>query len=205
MSQKKKNKSSDRPGKKPVKKKKLPDQASKKLAKKEKVIGKLSKKLAKKEEQISREKEKTFKIEKANGMAGEKPAKKEKVSLERRDILKGLATIPVFGPFLYAFLKKKLSDDFKKKEILAELGISKKEPEVLPETVLKKPKELIRLGIIGFGGRGEALVHAAGFSHPDWIERKKKQAKDNKLNKGLETFLTQQDLNVALTGVCDVF
>ena len=127
------------------------------------------------------------------------------MSLERRDILKGIATIPVFGPFLYAFLKKKLSDDFKKKEILAELGISRKAPTVLPKTILKKPKELIRLGIIGFGGRGEDLVHGAGFAHPDWIERKKKQAKDNKLNKGLETFLTQEDLNIALTGVCDVF
>ena len=219
MNQKKNKKSSDKPGKKsakkkkltgkiskkPAKKEKVTGKISKKLAKKEKIIDKISKKIAKKEEQISREKEKTFKIEKANGMAGEKPTKKEDVNLERRDILKGLATIPVFGPFLYAFLKKKLSDDFKKKEILAELGISKKTPEVLPKTDLKKSRELIRLGIIGFGGRGEALVHAAGFAHPDWIEKKKKQAKDNKLNKGLETFLTQEDLNIALTGVCDVF
>jgi len=205
MNQKKKKKPSDKPGKKPVQKKKLADQASKKLTNKEKVTHKISKKLTNKEKIIGRESKKTSKIEEANGKASQKPAEKEKVSLGRRDILKGLATIPVFGPFLYAFLKKKLSDDFKKKEILAELGISRKAPAVLPKTILKKPKELIRLGIIGFGGRGEALVHGAGFAHPDWIERKKKQAKDNKLNKGLETFLTQEDLNVALTGVCDVF
>jgi predicted dehydrogenase len=219
MDHKKKKKSSDMPAKKsakkkkvtgkiskkPVNKKKITDKVNIKLTKKEKLINKISKKSAKKEKIIARTSEKTSKIEKANGMASKMPGEKEKVSLGRRDILKGLATIPVFGPFLYAFLKKKLADDFKKKEILAELGISKKAPEVLPKTVLKKPKQLIRLGIIGFGGRGEALVHAVGFSHPDWIERKKKQAKENKLNKGLETFLTQEDLNVALTGVCDVF
>ena len=191
MSPKKKKKSSDKPGKMPGKKTKPTSNAAKKPAKKEKVIGKIGKKLIKKE--------------KVTDKISIKPEKKEKVSLGRRDILKGLATIPVFGPFLYALLKKKLSDDFKKKEILAELGISRKAPSILPETVLPKPKELARLGIIGFGGRGEALVHAAGFAHPDWIERKKKQAKENKLNKGLEAFLSQEDLNVVISGVCDVF
>ncbi len=205
MNQKKKKKSSDRTGKKPAKKKKVTGKISKNLSKKEKITHKIRKKPTKQEKTIGRESKKTSKLEKETGKASKMPAKKEKVSLGRRDILKGLATIPVFGPFLYTFLKKKLSDDFKKKEILAELGISKKAPAVLPKTVLKKPKQLIRLGIIGFGGRGEALVHAAGFAHPDWIERKKKQAKDYKLNKGLETFLTQEDLNVVLTGVCDVF
>jgi len=191
MSPKKKKKSSDKPGKKP--------------AKKEKPIGKVSKKLAKKEKVPTRVSKKTSKMEEVIAPESEKPAKKEKVSFARRDILKGLATIPVFGPFLYALLKKRLSDDFKRKEILAELGISGKPPAVLPEPVLKKSKELVRLGIIGFGSRGESLVHAAGFAHPDWIERRKKQAKENKLNKGLETFLLQEDLNVVLSGVCDVF
>jgi predicted dehydrogenase len=78
-------------------------------------------------------------------------------------------------------------------------------PAVLPKTTLKKPGELIRLGIIGFGGRGEALAHAAGFAHPDWIERKKKDARENRLDKGLEAFLDQDDLNVSLTGICDAF
>ncbi len=136
-----------------------------------------------------------------------KPEKKadKTVSLTRRDIVKGLATIPVFGPFLYAFFRKKWLDDLKKKEILAELGLEEKAPAVLPKTSLKKPGQLIRLGIIGFGGRGEALAHAAGFAHPDWIERKKKDARENKLDKELETFLAQEDLNVVLSGVCDVF
>ena len=43
----------------------------------------------------------------------EKKAEKA-VSLTRRDVVKGLATIPVFGPFLYAFFRKKWLDDLKK-------------------------------------------------------------------------------------------
>ncbi len=133
-----------------------------------------------------------------------KDAEKGK-TLNRRDVLKGLATIPVFGPFLYAFFRKKWLDDQRKKEILAELGMNGEAPAVLPKTAVKKPRGLIRLGIIGFGSRGEALAHAAGFAHPDWIEMKKKDARENRLDKGLEAFLNQDDLNVALTGICDVF
>lgn len=128
-----------------------------------------------------------------------------KWNIGRRDILKGLATMPIFGVFFYKLLKKKSMDDFKKKEILAELGLEKKAPAVLPQTTMKKSGELIRLGIIGFGGRGEYLVRASGFAHPDWIEEKKKDAEKNKLDKGLESFLEQEDLNVVLNGVCDVF
>ncbi len=126
-------------------------------------------------------------------------------TFNRRDILKGLATIPVFGPFFYAFFRKKWLDDLRKKEILAELGMNGEAPDVLPKATMKKPGELIRLGIIGFGGRGEALAHAAGFAHPDWIEGKKKDVRENRLDKGLEAFLSQEDLNVVLTGICDVF
>lgn len=61
------------------------------------------------------------------------------------------------------------------------------------------------LGIIGFGGRGEYLVKSAGFAHPDWIEKKKKDAKENRLDKSLEAFLSQDDLNVVLNAVCGVF
>ena len=129
----------------------------------------------------------------------------DKKNIKRRDILKGLATVPVFGAFFGVFLRKKWLDDMKKKEILAELGLEGKAPAVIPKTTMKKPGELIRLGIIGFGGRGEFLVKAAGFAHPDWIEKKKKDAKENRLDKGLEAFLSQDDLNVVLTAVCDVF
>lgn len=136
----------------------------------------------------------------------QKPGHSEpKEGFKRRDILKALATLPVFGPFFYFMFKKKWLDDLRRREILAELGISEKVSELLPKSPVKKTRELIRLGIIGFGGRGEALAHAAGFAHPDWIEKKKKDAKENRLDKGLEAFLSQEDLNVVLNGICDVF
>lgn len=135
----------------------------------------------------------------------ESAAPVKKRSIGRRDILKGLVTLPVFGPFFYLLGKKHMLDNLKKKEILAELGVEGKAPAVLPKTTMKKHGELIRLGIIGYGGRGEHLVRAAGFAHPDWVERKKKDAEKNKFDKALEIFLSQDDMNVVLTGVCDVF
>jgi predicted dehydrogenase len=135
--------------------------------------------------------------------ASPKPAKTG--IIRRRDILKGLATIPVFGPFFYAMYRKKWLDDLKKKEILAELGISGKAPTILPPAAVKKAGQLIRLGVIGFGGRGEYLTRCAGFAHPEWVEEARKNARKNKLEKELEIFLNQEDLNVVLTGVCDVF
>ena len=101
MNQKKNKKSSDKPAKKSAKNKKVTGKITKKLINKKKITDKINKKLTNKEKITDR--------------IRKKADEKEKVSLERRDILKGLATIPVFGPFLYAFLKKKLSDDFKKK------------------------------------------------------------------------------------------
>ncbi|MFQ6070731.1 MAG: Gfo/Idh/MocA family protein [Candidatus Aminicenantales bacterium] len=142
---------------------------------------------------------------------GEKPefeessSSEKKKRLSRRDILKGLITTPVFGPLIYGILKKRSLDLKRKKEILAQLGLEGKAPAVVPRTVMKKPGELIRLGIIGYGGRGEHLVRAAGFAHPDWIERKKRDARKNRFDRAYEIFINQEDMNVVLTGVCDVF
>jgi len=124
--------------------------------------------------------------------------------IKRRDILKGLASLPVFGVFIYKFLRKKSLDSSKKKEILKELGISPASAAPPPPAVSTKG-ETIRLGIIGYGGRGEHLVRGAGFAAPEWTTQKLEDAQKNKLDKGLETFLSQEDLNVVLAGVCDVF
>lgn len=138
-----------------------------------------------------------------NNKEGLKPKKKEAIS--RRDILKALATIPVFGGFFFGLYKKRKLDDLKKKDILAELGISGKAPAILPKTTFKKSGEFIRLGIIGNGGRGEHLVRSAGFAHPDFLEIKGDSKERRMRKKRIENFLGQEDLNVVLTGVCDVF
>jgi predicted dehydrogenase len=129
----------------------------------------------------------------------------EKQTFGRRDILKALATVPVLGVFFYKLGKKQAGEEYRKKEVLAELGLDKKAPAVLPKTTFKKTGELIRVGIIGCGGRGEAVMRAAGFAHPEWTDQKKRDAYKNLNDTSLADYLGQDDLNIAITGVSDVF
>ncbi len=124
--------------------------------------------------------------------------------LRRRDLLKGLASLPVFGLFAYEYLKKRAFDRAKKQDLLHELGLTQEAPAVLPKTTFKKSGELVRVGIIGFGIRGEQLARALGFAHPDWIESERKKLETHQSH-ALEIWLNQPDVNVAITGICDVF
>ncbi|MEJ2237108.1 MAG: Gfo/Idh/MocA family oxidoreductase [Gemmatimonadales bacterium] len=126
-------------------------------------------------------------------------------TVTRRGLLKALVSIPFFGAFFLAYFKKKAVDDMKKQAILAELGVSESAPAVIPEMVSRPPSERIRLGLIGNGWEGRSLIRYAGFAHPDWIEESRQAARENPGNRQFETFMNQDDLNVALTGVCDVF
>ena len=123
----------------------------------------------------------------------------------RRDLIKALASIPIFGVFFLSFFKKKSSDDFKRQEIMAELGVTEGAPAFIPEVISRPPSELVRVGIIGFGGEGESLVRNAGYAHPDWVEDSREAARKDPRNKSIETYLSQEDLNIAITAVCDVF
>jgi predicted dehydrogenase len=122
----------------------------------------------------------------------------------RRGMLKALVSLPFVGAFAYNYLRKRAADDTKKRAILEELGVTEG-PAFIPEAISKPPSERIRLGIIGFGGEGESLIRHAGFAHPDWVEEQRKNAAENPANKALEIYLSQEDLNVAITAVCDVF
>ena len=99
--------------------------------------------------------------------------------VSRRGALKALASVPFFGAFAFSFGKKKAADDFKKKSILSELGVSESGPAYIPNAISKPPSERLRLGIIGFGGEGESLVRYAGFAHPDWVEEQRKAVEEN--------------------------
>lgn len=129
-----------------------------------------------------------------------------KGGIKRRDLLKGLATLPILGGFIYSFIVKRSKDVNKRQAILKELGIGEK--PAAPTVITKPPSKagnFIRLGIIGNGGRGESLLRSAGIAHPDWVEEQRKEAEKNKLHTHLRDWLNQDDLNVVLTGVCDVF
>ena len=125
-----------------------------------------------------------------------------KTSLERRELLKGLATVPVLGAFLVALWQKMRMDALKKSNLLSNLIQEKTPPAVVSD--LSNTKHL-NLGIIGYGGRGHHLVRGAGFATPDWTERTANNARENTLDKAFNTFMSQQDLNCSLIGVCYLF
>jgi len=126
-------------------------------------------------------------------------------TLSRRGWFKALVGVPVLGVFFYNFFRKKARDEVRKEAVMAELGVQEGGPAVIENAVSRPPSERIRLGIIGYGGEGESLVRHAGFASPEWIEDARKRVADDPRDKQLETYLTQDDLNVVFTGVCDVF
>ncbi|MBN1290996.1 MAG: Gfo/Idh/MocA family oxidoreductase [Candidatus Latescibacteria bacterium] len=126
----------------------------------------------------------------------------------RRDVLMGLATLPVLGIFFQKLYKKwhlVEMEKAKSEQLLADLGLSGEAPSILPSKSLKTSGETLRLGFVGYGSRGEYLMRAAGFAHPSWIENMKQAKLDNKNDPRLDDFYAQDDLNVVFNGVCDAF
>jgi predicted dehydrogenase len=120
-------------------------------------------------------------------MADEKKGSQKKSGLKRRDFLKSLTTIPVFGGFIAAFMAKRMHDQTKKEDIFSELGI-KTNFDSDTTVQLMKPGKQIRLGVIGVGNRGTSILEALGFNSPD------EESED-----------VHEDLNVLVTGICDVY
>tara|TARA_B100001769_G_C22111196_1_gene601141 strand:- start:2220 stop:3857 length:1638 start_codon:yes stop_codon:yes gene_type:complete len=128
--------------------------------------------------------------------------KQNKPNFERRDLLKGLATVPVAGIFLVNLWRKISRDKAKKANLLSDLIQKKSAPAAVKS--ISNSRHL-NIGVIGYGGRGGHLVRGAGFATKGWTETASENARKNKLNKQFETFMSQEDLNCSLVGVCDVF
>jgi len=111
----------------------------------------------------------------------------KKDGLKRRDFLKGLTSLPVFGGFVAAFMAKQAHDQANKNDMFEELGI-KTETKSIPTQQSMKPGKQIRLGIIGIGNRGTSILESLGFCVPGEIYTD-----------------THEDLNVLVTGICDVY
>jgi len=125
-----------------------------------------------------------------------------KNKIGRRDIIKGLATVPVAGAFLYAWYRKQKLNNILKGAIREEVKLDGENPVFLRK-VSNEP--LIRLGIIGTGGRGLSLMKAAGFLRPETVDDWKQASEKNKADKRYLEFLEQEDLNVEIRAVCDIF
>lgn len=125
--------------------------------------------------------------------------------LTRRDLLEVFASLPVVGVLAYAILRKQARDNARRAAIMAELGVSETGPAVIPTAVSSPPSRRIGVGIIGYGGEGEALVRFAGFAHPEWTDNAAKAHAEDPRDTELRDFLAQEDLNVDLVAACDAF
>jgi len=121
----------------------------------------------------------------------------KKPGIKRRTLLKALVGVPVLGVFAFELIQKWTYDQEKRNRIVSELGLdSIQAPAIIKSSGAKK--DLIRIGIIGFGNRATAHANGLGYMHPLDVEAKTK-------NDTLQDWLAQEDLNVAITGICDVF
>jgi predicted dehydrogenase len=141
-------------------------------------------------------------------MSDDKQAKRGGPQLNRRDAIKGLATVPVAGAFLVGASSKlgreqaEREEAFARKEtILDELGVTASPPPASgPMT-----GDPLRVGVIGFGIRGEQLSRALGFATSDWIDAMREGAEQNPNDTRLADFQAQEDLNVQFVAVSDAF
>lgn len=133
-----------------------------------------------------------------------KPERKSTKTIPRRDLLKSMATLPVLGAFGIAWQQKRKLVHRKKNAIVSELGLDEA-PAVLNSETLDGKGGVIRLGLIGAGGRGMHLIRSAGFADPEWTARAEMAAQEDPVITWLKDFVHQPDLDVRLTAVCDVF
>ncbi|RKZ93360.1 MAG: gfo/Idh/MocA family oxidoreductase [Gammaproteobacteria bacterium] len=120
------------------------------------------------------------------------------MTIQRRTLLKTMVGVPVLGLLGFEVSTKESFDAGKKSKVVKELGLDNIQAPGIIKSSSKAKSDLIRVGIIGFGGRARALASALGFLHPLDTEKRRKAG-------SLDNWLEQDDLNVAIVGICDVF
>ncbi len=122
--------------------------------------------------------------------------------MERREVLKSLATLPLVGALFYGWYKKNQIDDLLKTAGKKEVDLTAYNPIV--DKIVSEGKT-INVGIIGVGIRGAQLLRAAGFIHPALVEDWKKSTLNNPNDHRYKDYLEQDSLNIKLAGVCDIY
>ena len=128
--------------------------------------------------------------------------------INRREALMGLATVPVAGAFFVTAAAKGGHDSGLREEayrrkaaILKEIGVQASPPPATgPMT-----GDPIRIGVIGYGIRGQQLSRAFGFATSDWIEEMREGARIDPNDTRLADFQAQESLNVQFAAVSDAF
>jgi predicted dehydrogenase len=121
--------------------------------------------------------------------------------LSRRDLLKTLGGIPLFGVIWSAGANFSAKAKRERNLLLETLNIKASAPPASGPL----SGEPLRVGLIGFGIRGEQLMRSLGFATNEWLEQMAKSSAENPNDKRLEDFKAQENLNVRLTAICDIF
>ena len=119
----------------------------------------------------------------------------------RRDAIKALATVPILGAMAYGVYRKQKHDKTLR-DVSDVFSLSKESPGIAE---LQPNGKQIRLGIIGCGIRGKQLLRAAGFATPNSLQDLIDQSKKDKKDTRYQLFKEQENLNIVITGVCDIF
>ena len=122
--------------------------------------------------------------------------------MERREVIKSLATVPFVGALFYGWYKKNQIDSLLSHKEKTKLDLSAYNP-IIDKSVTGD--KTINVGIIGSGIRGTQLLRGAGFIHPSLVEEWKKNASENPNDHRYKEYLEQEDLNIRIAGVCDIF
>jgi len=123
------------------------------------------------------------------------PKYRNKLSLmNRREVIKGLGALSASG--LMAFKSDLLFSDDKPDSFTLN-GYDK--------SMSYQAGEELRLGIIGFGIRGQQLVRAAGFASSSWKASLQRAAKENPKDTRWQDYLAHPPLNIKFTGICDIY
>lgn len=140
---------------------------------------------------MDQEKERLTNSEQKDGTA-------QKMTIKRRTLLKSLLGLPVLGMFGFELSEKWSYDHEKKSRIIKELGLDSLKTPTIVKSSSGSKGDLIRIGVIGFGNRAHQHSRGLGYMLPS-------EAEDWKKKNTLNDWLAQEDLNIAITGICDVF
>jgi predicted dehydrogenase len=132
-------------------------------------------------------------------MSDQYPSDKSR-KFSRREILTGLATLPVVSAIGYGLWKNKLHYNELNRNLLEDINVD------LPGIPGLVSGEKLRIGIIGTGGRGRYLMKALGYVRPETIDIYQENARKDQWWKAYyQNFLDQENLNLEITAICDIF
>lgn len=127
------------------------------------------------------------------------------MSWTRREALLGLGGIPILGAVWWAGASGTVGRKRERSAILEKLNIQPSLPSAVPGI----SGDPVKVGIIGFGIRGEQLCRSLGFATDEWISAMEEEEalakKEGRPFTALQDFRSQDPLNVSIVGVCDIF